>query len=115
MMTASSSYSKQQSRLKGFTCFRCGSEIKLKRKADNSGWIRLNLDNATEHRCPPPTATTAKKQQQGQQQQQPTITSSSSTAAAQAPAAPATSSLERKLDHLIAEVQALRMDLQKKK
>jgi hypothetical protein len=48
----------------------------------------------------------------GQNQQQPTITSSASTAA-QIPIV--TSSLEQKLDHLIAEVQALRMELQKRK
>jgi hypothetical protein len=32
-------------------CFSCGEVIRLKRKADNSGWIRLNLDNTTEHQC----------------------------------------------------------------
>jgi hypothetical protein len=31
-------------------CFSCGVVIRLK-KADNSGWIRLNLDNTIEHQC----------------------------------------------------------------
>jgi hypothetical protein len=43
---------------------------RLKRKADNSGWIRLNLDNTTEHQC-------IKKKKQ----QPPVITGSASTAA----------------------------------
>jgi hypothetical protein len=54
------------------------------------------------------------QQQLQPRQKTPTITSSASSAA-QAPLASTTSSLERKLDHLIAEVQALRMELQNKR
>ena len=81
-----------------YPCLSCGQEIRLERK-DNK-WLRWNLDG-TMHVDP------TKKTQQ----QQPTITSSASTAAAQTPV----SSLERKIDILIAEVQALRIELQKKK
>jgi hypothetical protein len=71
----------------------------LKRKADNSGWIRLNFDNMTEHQS-------IKKKKQ----QPPVITGSASTAAP----LPVASGLERKLDALIEEVQALRLELQKR-
>jgi hypothetical protein len=43
------------------------------------------------------------------------MTTSTSTAQAPLPASSSTSTLERKLDHLIAEVQALRLELQKRK
>src|SRR5215211_6546500 len=79
---------------KSFTCFNCQQEIKLKRSEDNSKWLRLNLDGVTTHSC-------QKKQQQ--QKQQPALQQ------------PVVSSLERKIDTLIAEVQALRLELQKKK
>jgi hypothetical protein len=88
---------------KVYPCLTCGQEIKLERK-DNR-WLRWNLDGSA-HIDP-------KKQSR----QQPTITSSASTAAATPPptTAPPASTLERKLDHLIAEVQALRLELQRRK
>jgi hypothetical protein len=73
--------------------------IRLKRKPDNNGWLRFNLDGTTEHQCA--------KKNNNKHQQQPTITSSASTGAA------ASSSLELKLDRLIAEVQALKLEVQK--
>lgn len=94
--------SQTQQKPKDFTCFRCGEVIKLKRKADNSGWIRLNLDNKTEHQC-------VKKNKP--QQQAPLITASASTASVASSSS--SSNLECKLDALIAEVQDLRLELQK--
>jgi hypothetical protein len=41
----------QQQQKRVFSCFKCHQEIKLKRKPDNTGWIRLNLDNVTAHQC----------------------------------------------------------------
>lgn len=35
---------------KQFNCFDCKNQIKLKRKDDDSGWLRFNLDG-TEHNC----------------------------------------------------------------
>lgn len=88
---------------KVYPCLSCGQEIRLERK-DNK-WLRWNLDG-TPH-------IDEKKQQQQKTKPQPTITSSASKAA-QTPVVTSTSSssVERKLDHLIAEVQALRMELQ---
>lgn len=79
---------------KVYDCLSCGAQIKLERK-DNR-WIRYNMDGSI-HTDPKKTK---------QPQQQPTITTSASTAQA------ASSSLEGKLDALIAEVQALRLELQ---
>jgi hypothetical protein len=60
----SSITSQVQEQKRKFTCYTCGQEIKLKRKPDNSGWFRFNLDGATEHNC-------RTKNQQQQEQQKP--------------------------------------------
>jgi hypothetical protein len=73
-------------------------------------WLKYEMDGTTPHVC------NKKQEQQQENQQQPTITSSASTATAAPPTtAPPASTLERKLDHLIAEVQALRLELQRRK
>lgn len=64
--------SAQQQQPRKFTCYRCQQEIKLKRKPDNSGWIRLDLNGTTEHNCKKQQQT---KEQDKQQQQQPPTTS----------------------------------------
>ena len=89
-----------------YPCLSCGQEIRLERK--DAKWLRWNLDG------------TPHVDQKNNKKQQPTITTSASTTAAAAaqptvPVPGTESVLERKLDHLIAEVQALRMELQKKK
>jgi hypothetical protein len=87
-----------------YPCLSCQQEIRLERK--DGKWLRWNLDG-TPH-------VDQKKQQQQQktstQQTQPTITTSASTAAT-----PTRVSLESKIDQLIAEVQALRLELQQQK
>lgn len=101
MMTTAQQQRHQQQ--KPYECFTCKKEIRLQRNSSNTGWLKFNLDG-TEH-------VHLRKQQQPKQTP-PTITSSASTAQA---APTQASSLERKLDHLIAEVQALKLELQSQK
>ena len=56
----------QQQQKRSLTCFGCGQEIKLKRKPDDIGWIRLNSDNITAHQCD-----SSFKNKEQQQQLQP--------------------------------------------
>jgi hypothetical protein len=94
----------------------CGTMITFDARLGRTptgGWISMQEDvlgQLVKHDCP---LKQKKKQSapQAQQQQKPVITGSAATGAATA----ATSGLERKLDALIAEVQALRMELQSKK
>ena len=48
----------------------CGSQIKLSRKPDNSGWERFELDGTTVHKC--------QKQKQQQQPQQASVATDAS-------------------------------------
>jgi hypothetical protein len=74
-----------------FPCLGCRKNVKLKRNDAHNGWIRYEMDGHAIHDCP------VKKQKPK---------GVAGTAAVDA------SQLESKIDVLIAEIQALRKDLQ---
>jgi hypothetical protein len=74
-----------------FNCLTCGAQIKLERKADNSGWLKYNLDGS-DH------VDEKKKSNAGVQVAE--LTKKVET-------------LESKLDTLIAQIQMLRSELKK--
>jgi hypothetical protein len=80
---------------KTFPCLTCKQEIKLERKADNSGWNKYNLDG-TEHKH-------ESKKQQYQHQQEQKIEELTSEI----------SELKDEVKNLVAAVQFLRMEFAK--
>jgi hypothetical protein len=106
---------------KPFTCYGCGQEIKLQRKDDNSGWFRFEADGHTPHRCE------RKKQQQPQQPSQSQVVQRPSQPQQQqhqqiqaqelplghqlATLTDVVVRLERRIDLLAEEVQAMRTEL----
>jgi len=75
-----------------FPCKACNNNIRLQRKDDDSGWIRYEADGQTLHNCP-----AAKKKFQGSSKTLEKL-----------------ESMEKKIDLLISEVQALRQELKVK-
>lgn len=72
---------------KTFPCLTCKQEIRLQRNADNSGWLRFNLDGS------------------------PHIDAKKSFPSSKT--ADSISKLESKIDQLIKEVQELKIELKK--
>jgi hypothetical protein len=100
---------------KTFTCFKCGKTIKLRRKADNSGWIRFDLDGATTHEC---------EKKKKQPEQSPPQTPPSAAAAliqkepptvAIADLADQVSELKSQIKSLVTQIQLMQQELLKKK
>jgi hypothetical protein len=110
---------------KPFTCYGCGQEIKLQRKDDNSGWIRFEADGHTQHRCerkkqqhqqqpqqPPQSQVVQRPSQQQQQQQHQQIQAQELPLGHQlATLTDVVVRLERRIDLLTEEVQAMRTEL----
>ncbi len=94
---------------KTFTCFKCGKSIKLRRKADNSGWIRFDLDGATTHECE------KKKKQPEQSSPAAALIQKEPPTVAIADLADEVAELKSQIKSLVTQIELILHELQKRK